>query len=122
MSLIMMVLVFTFIGNTTPLKRILIKIIAMPLVMGIAYEVFRLPLKYPHNPIVRILTAPGLWLQHLTTKEPDAEQIEVALTALLKVPAFPGATYNDCPPNVISEEELIAETEAEAEAETEAEL
>lgn len=112
MSLILMVIVFTFIGNTTVLGRIATKIIAMPLVMGIAYEVFRLPLKYPNNKLVQILIAPGLWLQRLTTKEPDAQQIEVALTALLKVPAFPGAAYNQPPANIISEAELEAEKRA----------
>lgn len=108
MSMIMMVLIFTFVGNTDPLHRILIKIAAMPLVMGVAYEVFRLPLKYPNNPIVRVLTAPGLWLQHLTTQEPDGRQIEVALAALLKVPGFPGAVSNELPPNVVSESQAAA--------------
>lgn len=113
MSLILMVIVFTFIGNTGVLGRILTKIVAMPLVMGIAYEVFRLPLKYPNNKLVQILIAPGLWLQRLTTKEPDAKEIEVALTALLKVPAFPGAAYNQPPADIISEAELAAEKQAQ---------
>lgn len=112
MSLILMVIVFTFIGNTDVLGRIITKIIAMPLVMGIAYEVFRLPLKYPNNKLVQILIAPGLWIQRLTTKEPDAKEIEVALTALLKVPAFPGAAYNQLPADIISEAELEAEKQA----------
>ncbi len=113
MSLILMVIVFTFIGNTGVLGRIATKIIAMPLVMGIAYEVFRLPLKYPNNKLVQILIAPGLWLQRLTTKEPDAKEIEVALTALLKVPAFPGAAYNQPPAGIISEAELAADKRAQ---------
>ena len=103
MSLILMVIVFTFIGNTNVIGRIATKIVAMPLVMGIAYEVFRLPLKYPNNKLVQILIAPGLWLQRLTTKEPDAKEIEVALAALLKVPAFPGAAYNEPPAGLVSE-------------------
>ena len=81
----------------------------MPLVMGIAYEVFRLPLKYPNNPIIRVLTAPGLWLQKITTKEPTAAQIEVAMASLLLVPAFPGAAKNTLPPNLISEDKLKQE-------------
>lgn len=114
MSLVMMVIIFTFIGNTDVMGRILTKIIAMPAVMGISYEVFRLPLKYPNNPIVKFLVAPGLWLQRLTTQEPDAQQIEVGLTALLKVPAFPGAAENSLPPGTISEEDLQAEQNAPA--------
>lgn len=109
MSLLLMVVVFTFIGNYDPVQRILTKIIAMPLVMGIAYEVFRLPLRFPDNPLVRWLTAPGLWLQRITTKEPSAAQIEVAIAALLLVPEFPGAAQNQLPPNLISEEQLKRE-------------
>lgn len=114
MSLILMVIVFTFIGNTNVIGRIATKIVAMPLVMGIAYEVFRLPLKYPDNKLVQILIAPGLWLQRLTTKEPDAKEIEVALAALLKVPAFPGAAYNEPPAGLVSEAELEAAKRAAA--------
>lgn len=113
MSMIIMVITFTFIGNTDVLGRILTKIAAMPVITGIAYEIFRLPLRYPDNLIVRALTTPGLWLQHLTTQEPDPDQIEVALTALLLVPGFPGAEYNDLPPNTISEADLNAETNAQ---------
>ncbi len=80
----------------------------MPLVMGISYEVFRLPLRYPDNPVVRVLTAPGLWLQRVTTQEPNAAQIEVAIAALLQVPDFPGAklTENHLPAGVINEADL----------------
>lgn len=114
MSLLLMVVIFTFIGNTNVAGRIITKIIAMPLVMGIAYEVFRLPLKYPDNPLVKILIAPGLALQKLTTQEPDDKQIEVGLCALLTVPAFPGAADNALPANIITEDALQAEQNAAA--------
>ena len=116
MSLIMMVLIFTFVGNTSVIGRIITKLVAMPVVMGVAYEVFRLPLKYPDNPIVKILIAPGLQLQRLTTKEPDAREIEVAMVALLKVPAFPGAADNELPPKMIDELTLQAEQAAKNKA------
>ncbi len=112
MSLVMMVIIFTFIGNTTVVGRIITKLVAMPAVMGISYEVFRLPLKYPNNPIVKFLVTPGLWLQRLTTREPADDEIEVGLAALLSVPGFPGAADNPLPPNVITEEELLAEEAA----------
>ena len=104
----MMVVVFTFIGNYNPVQRILTKILVIPLVMGISYEVFRLPLRYPDNPVVRVLTAPGLWLQRITTQEPNAAQIEVAIAALLQVPDFPGAKLaeNHLPAGVINEADL----------------
>ena len=114
MAMIMMIIVFTFIGNTTVLARIGIKVLCMPLVVGISYEIYRLPLRFPNNIIVRALTAPGLWLQRLTTNEPTDEQVEVAIGSLLMVPAFPGRAQNDLPPNMY-EESSRPEPEAEPE-------
>ena len=88
MTMILMILVFSVVGQTTPVKRIFIKILCMPLVAGISFEVFRLPLKYPNSIIVKALVAPGLWTQRLTTKEPTLDQLEVAIAALTSVPGF----------------------------------
>ena len=119
MSMIMMVIIFTFVGNTDVIGRMLTKIVAMPFVLGISYEVFRLPLKHPDNIIVKALITPGMWLQKLTTREPDDKEIEVAIAALLLVPEFPGAANNDLPPNVIHEDDYkrIQEEKANAKAE-----
>ncbi len=116
MSLIMMVVIFTFVGNTGVAGRILTKIVLMPVVLGISFEVFRLPLRFPDSKIVKALIAPGLWMQKLTTKTPDAAQLEVAMTALLCVPGFPGAKDNELPPNVMTEEEYNAKMAAKAAA------
>lgn len=88
MAMLLMIIIFTFVGQTTPLLRILIKLACMPLVAGIAYELFRLPLKFPDNPIIKALVRPGLAMQRLTTNEPDMEQLEVAIAALNSVPGF----------------------------------
>ena len=88
MSMLLMIIVFTFFGQTTAFYRILIKLAMMPLIAGLAYELFRLPLKFPNNPLVRALVAPGLALQKLTTKEPDAEMMEVAINSLTRAPGF----------------------------------
>lgn len=61
------------------------RILLIPVVAGIAYELIKLSSKYCNNPIVRILVAPGLWLQRITTKEPTDEQLEVAIRALKEV-------------------------------------
>lgn len=69
------------------LRQLLFVFIKLPLmfpVAGIAYEMTRLSARYPTNPIVRAFTWPGLQLQHITTREPDDEQLEVALCALHK--------------------------------------
>jgi uncharacterized protein YqhQ len=51
-------------------------------IAGLAYEVIKLSGKKPNHPILRVIIAPGLWLQHITTRPPMDDQIEVALRAL----------------------------------------
>lgn len=61
--------------------RIIIKLVLIPVYVGITYEFIRLAGRYS-NPFTRILSAPGLWLQRITTREPDESEIEVAIAAL----------------------------------------
>ncbi len=57
-----------------------LRIVLLPVVAGLAYEVLRLGADQS-NPVLRLLAVPGLWLQRITTKEPDDEQVEVAIRA-----------------------------------------
>ncbi|MBQ6000194.1 MAG: DUF1385 domain-containing protein [Clostridia bacterium] len=66
------------------LLRMATKLIMLPLVVGVAYEFIYLAGKYD-NWLTRTLSAPGLWIQRLTTKEPDDSQIEVAIASMLPV-------------------------------------
>ncbi len=66
--------------DSVPL-RVLCKLALLPLVMGIGFEFLMLAGKHP-NGITRILSAPGLWVQRLTTREPSEEQLEVAIVSL----------------------------------------
>ncbi|MDO4732983.1 MAG: DUF1385 domain-containing protein, partial [Bacillota bacterium] len=86
MTMLVMIIIFTFVGQGSTISRILTKLLLMPVVAGLSYELFKLPLKYPNNFIVRMLVAPGLATQHLTTKEPSDEMLEVAIAALTHVP------------------------------------
>lgn len=61
--------------------RMLIKVCLLPVVMGIAYELIRLAGKYD-NLATKIISAPGLWIQRITTSEPDESEIECAIAAL----------------------------------------
>ena len=61
--------------------RVLVKIALLPFVMGISYELIRLAGKYD-NIVTRVISAPGLWIQRITTREPDGEEIECAIKAL----------------------------------------
>lgn len=64
--------------------RVACKILLLPVIVGISYEVIRIAGRYD-NIVTRIISAPGLALQRLTTKEPDDKQIEVAIAAMNKV-------------------------------------
>lgn len=59
-----------------------VRIALMPLVAGLSYEVIRYAAKKESGAIFKLMTKPGLWLQNVTTQEPDAEQLEVAIRAL----------------------------------------
>ena len=67
--------------------RIPIKFLVLPLIVGLGYEFIRYAGRHD-NAFIRILSAPGLWVQRLTTKEPDIQQIEVAIASLKA--ALPG--------------------------------
>lgn len=69
------------IGITGPVWKVLIRLLFMPLLAGITYEVTRLTTRF-HNPIVRAIAAPGLAMQRLTTFEPDDQMIEVGIASL----------------------------------------
>ncbi|HHT63297.1 MAG: DUF1385 domain-containing protein [Bacillota bacterium] len=85
MVMILMILIFTFIGQTGTLMRVFIKILMMPVVAGLAYEVIKFSGRHSQNKLVQALVAPGMWLQKLTTREPDDAQLEVAIAALKAV-------------------------------------
>jgi uncharacterized protein YqhQ len=70
-------------GHQPPLlQRFALHFSLLPLIAGISYELLKLSGKTRNNKITKFLIAPGLWLQTITTREPDASQLEVALTAL----------------------------------------
>jgi len=59
-----------------------VRIALMPLVAGLSYEIIRYAAKKESSAIFKFMTIPGLWLQNITTQEPDGEQLEVAMKAL----------------------------------------
>jgi uncharacterized protein YqhQ len=75
-------LVLTFVASITLPIRLLTHLPFIPIVGGLAYEIIKFSAKHGTTRWGKILIAPGLWLQHITTKEPTEPQIEVALVAL----------------------------------------
>lgn len=79
------ILVFAPLGKPDLPIRIISRLLLLPVIAGIAYEVLRFTGKHAGNPIIRALIAPNLALQNLTTREPDDSMLEVAITALKTV-------------------------------------
>ena len=83
--LMIAILVFALIGKPSLWIMVLSRIILIPVIAALGYEVIYFGGRHSDNRLVRAVLAPGLWLQALTTREPDDGQIEVAITALDKV-------------------------------------
>lgn len=83
--LVISILVFALLGEGNLFYRVWSRIAVLPVIAGLGYEFLKFSGKYYQNRWARILIAPGLFLQKLTTREPDDSQLEVALTALKAV-------------------------------------
>ncbi len=105
--LILSILVNSLISWENLALRVILKVLLLPLIVGLGFEFIMYAGKHA-NAFTRILSAPGLWMQRITTREPDEEQLEIAITALkLAMP-------DEFPP-------VTEETEDSADAEDEAE-
>jgi len=76
------IVLFSLIKFDSLLLNFLIRIALMPLVAGLSYEIIRLSAKKESSWFFKLMTKPGVWLQNITTQEPDDKQLEVAIEAL----------------------------------------
>jgi uncharacterized protein YqhQ len=84
--MLMSILIFSIIPKTWDFSwKFASRIVLIPLIAGLSYEILKYSAKASSNPIVKFLIKPGLMLQHITTKDPDDAQLEVALRALTEV-------------------------------------
>jgi len=83
--LIVAIFVFALVGRPTLWIRILSRIALIPVIAAISYEIMKFGASHIDNRIVRVLLAPGLMLQSITTREPDDSQLETAISALNEV-------------------------------------
>jgi uncharacterized protein YqhQ len=83
--MIVTIFVFTLFGTPGIVWRILSRLIAIPLIAGLSYEALRMGAKHPESTVMRVLMAPGKWLQRITTQAPDHGQIEVAIASFNEV-------------------------------------
>ena len=75
------ILFFMFIRVDSPILRVVLRLLLIPVIAGVSYEFIRLAGR-SDNAVVNLLSKPGLWLQGLTTKEPDDEMIEVGIASV----------------------------------------
>jgi uncharacterized protein YqhQ len=94
--LIVSIFVFALVGQPTLWIRILSRIALIPVIAVISYEIMKFGAGHTKNPIVRILLAPGLMLQAITTREPDDSQLEAAISALNEVIEIDRAADSSC--------------------------
>jgi uncharacterized protein YqhQ len=80
--MIVAIVLFSVIKFDSLLFNFLIRLALMPIVAGISYEIIRLSAKKEGSWIFKLMTRPGVWLQNITTQEPDDNQLEVAIEAL----------------------------------------
>jgi len=96
--MIISILIFSFTGIQNMWVNILARLLLIPLVAGISYEIIKLAGRSCH-PVVRLISMPGLMLQRFTTREPDDKQIEVAIAALKNVIQVDKPTENQMTEN-----------------------
>lgn len=75
------IVLFFFIKVESPIYRVLLRLVLVPVIAGISYEIIRLAGR-SDNIFVKIISAPGMWVQRITTKEPDESMVEVAIASV----------------------------------------
>jgi uncharacterized protein YqhQ len=83
--MVIAIFVFAFVGRPDWYWLIASRILLLPVIAGLAYEVIRYAGMHQSNRVLMTLLAPGLWLQRLTTREPSDDQVEVSILALRRV-------------------------------------
>lgn len=83
--MVITIFVFALFGNPGIWWRIGSRILAIPLIAGLAFEMLRLGARYPDSRPIRALMTPGLWLQRITTRPPERDMIEVAIASFREV-------------------------------------
>jgi uncharacterized protein YqhQ len=93
--MVIAIFVFAFFGRPHWYWLIATRILLLPVIAGLAYELIRFAGKHQRNRILMTLLAPGLWLQRLTTRQPSLDQIEVSIRALKEVLALESRAADD---------------------------
>jgi uncharacterized protein YqhQ len=90
--MLLAIVVYTLFGNHGPAWGIALRVVTIPVIAGLSYELLRLGARYPTSAVMRVLMAPGLWLQTITTRQPDHDQLEVAIASFHELLRREGAS------------------------------
>jgi uncharacterized protein YqhQ len=93
--MVIAIFVFAFVGQPVWYWLIASRILLLPVIAGLAYELIRFAGKHSDHRILMTLLAPGLWLQRLTTREPSLDQLEVSIRALKEVLRLEGGLTSE---------------------------
>jgi uncharacterized protein YqhQ len=83
--MVISLVVFVFLGTPPIWLRIVERIALIPVIAALAYEILRIAQRFGDNPVFELIYRPNIWLQSLTTRDPDDAQIEVAIAAINRV-------------------------------------
>ena len=83
--MIIAIVVFALIGRPSLWQMVLSRVALVPVIAGLGYEVTQFGARHTGNSFIRAFLAPGLWLQRMTTREPDDSQLEISISALRRV-------------------------------------
>jgi uncharacterized protein YqhQ len=90
--LVLSILVFALLGRPSIWISIASRILLLPVIAALSYELIKFEAAYSHNRFIHVLLVPGLWLQSMTTRQPDDRQLEVAIAAMRKALETDGLT------------------------------
>jgi uncharacterized protein YqhQ len=93
--IILSIFAFSLVGRQTPLVMIASRILLIPVIAAVGYELLKLGARHRSNPIVKVLLYPGLLVQMITTKQPSDDMIEVAIVSMEQALEADGETVPD---------------------------
>ncbi len=100
--MVVAIFVFAFFGRPAWYWLIATRVLLLPVIAGIAYELIRFAGRHSDNRVLMTLLAPGLWLQRLTTREPSLDQLEVSIRALREVLELEGRSTRAAPVEIMA--------------------
>ena len=104
------ILLFSLVGRQTPLVMVASRILLIPVIAAVGYELLRLGARHRANPVVRAIMTPGIWVQKITTRQPTDDMIEVAIVSMEQALVADGEAIPDG--SAAFEREPLADAEA----------